>query len=799
MVSPKGISKKKPDNRSLDFKQLREEGLKLIQTLSGGIWTDYNLHDPGVTTLEILCYALTDLGYRTEQLMEAFEAEESVEPGFINSYFFDYEEIIPHLPLSQWDFEDFIEKNHSKVLNAWFEAYPILHPSGPVRGGFEIALLLSYDEQFGNLNSDVIHIPLGENETMEVIFFDEDNRRMQWDNIRKIKSCHWNEDDPDSFFVFERYNCQAALTLEVAYQNQRKNASIHTKARITFNPPKESRRKAQSIESYRETIIQRLESPEFLKVLAQAVSKENYKEQLLADIRQTLFPCRNLCEDFIAFRVVSEQEIKINAEIILEDDAPIANKVIHAIYDRLDAFLLQMMVEAKQPVHRALKNILYASNLIEEMVKVKGVEGASILSLNLFVDGVPTIPLQDETSFECIHLQRFAQYVPKISREKSNLTFIRAGAKEVAETASVSKEFKPQLHLFTGDKPAKEIVTEKARPHKLNKSFFEDLRQYYSIQNDFPQNYRLREGLFSPSTPEKFKLRARQFKAYLIFFERILIGYLEQLYSFHDLLSVKQNPEISENELQRLKKQIPDLDLLKLVDENKWENTTSSPQGRYPILLQQHKILDHLLARFATSYSPIGTEQSDANALGKALQAKIMLLKDIPVITKERGLGLPIRPEEKSVWDNDLLSGFQKRLFRLMGVNNKDLRHFQLTKMGGKEPVGFYLVEHILLIEREEHNIFSKKYNRAAELLFEYIQNLIEKKPHDPYSFQLSIILPDWYSSWSKRRNSVENVIRKEMPAHILPYFHWMNKKRMGEFEILYEDWLKGLLQLHKV
>src|SRR5690606_12730294 len=28
-------------------------------------WTDFNTHDPGITILEQLCYAITDLGYRT--------------------------------------------------------------------------------------------------------------------------------------------------------------------------------------------------------------------------------------------------------------------------------------------------------------------------------------------------------------------------------------------------------------------------------------------------------------------------------------------------------------------------------------------------------------------------------------------------------------------------------------------------------------------------------------------------------------------------------------------------------------
>ena len=48
-----------------DFNYLREEGLKYIQQLSGKLWTDHNLHDPGITILEVLCYALMDLGYRT--------------------------------------------------------------------------------------------------------------------------------------------------------------------------------------------------------------------------------------------------------------------------------------------------------------------------------------------------------------------------------------------------------------------------------------------------------------------------------------------------------------------------------------------------------------------------------------------------------------------------------------------------------------------------------------------------------------------------------------------------------------
>ena len=49
---------------SQDFYGLRREGIGYIQKLGSDQWTDYNLHDPGITILEALCFAITDLGYR---------------------------------------------------------------------------------------------------------------------------------------------------------------------------------------------------------------------------------------------------------------------------------------------------------------------------------------------------------------------------------------------------------------------------------------------------------------------------------------------------------------------------------------------------------------------------------------------------------------------------------------------------------------------------------------------------------------------------------------------------------------
>ena len=46
-----------------DYRSLKQEGLAYIQEHSGPEWTNLNNADPGVTILDQLCYALTELGY----------------------------------------------------------------------------------------------------------------------------------------------------------------------------------------------------------------------------------------------------------------------------------------------------------------------------------------------------------------------------------------------------------------------------------------------------------------------------------------------------------------------------------------------------------------------------------------------------------------------------------------------------------------------------------------------------------------------------------------------------------------
>ncbi len=62
-LSQSKISKSTQTKNDLDFEFLRKQGIEYIESLGSALWTDFNTHDPGITILEILCYAITDLGF----------------------------------------------------------------------------------------------------------------------------------------------------------------------------------------------------------------------------------------------------------------------------------------------------------------------------------------------------------------------------------------------------------------------------------------------------------------------------------------------------------------------------------------------------------------------------------------------------------------------------------------------------------------------------------------------------------------------------------------------------------------
>ncbi len=121
MLEYLSISQRQPEFPSyLNFQTLRAIGINHLQTLSGQLWTDYNLHDPGVTILEVLCYAVTDLGYRNNFDIEDLLALNPADAQQRENNFFTADEILTCNPVTDLDLRKRLI-DIPGVRNAWLE------------------------------------------------------------------------------------------------------------------------------------------------------------------------------------------------------------------------------------------------------------------------------------------------------------------------------------------------------------------------------------------------------------------------------------------------------------------------------------------------------------------------------------------------------------------------------------------------------------------------------------------------------------------------------------------------------
>ena len=107
----------------LDYGFLRKKGLEYIEQLARHVWTDYNVHDPGITLLEMLSYALTDLAARIEMPIGNLLAPEDNTASKMDEQFFTASRILTTKPVSEADYRKlFIDIEG--VKNCWLQTYP---------------------------------------------------------------------------------------------------------------------------------------------------------------------------------------------------------------------------------------------------------------------------------------------------------------------------------------------------------------------------------------------------------------------------------------------------------------------------------------------------------------------------------------------------------------------------------------------------------------------------------------------------------------------------------------------------
>lgn len=81
MTDPITLPREPDLPRAMDYAWLLGKGLRSLEAMSGGVWSDFNAHDPGITLLEQICFAISELGYRTGFPVADLLAEGGRDPG----------------------------------------------------------------------------------------------------------------------------------------------------------------------------------------------------------------------------------------------------------------------------------------------------------------------------------------------------------------------------------------------------------------------------------------------------------------------------------------------------------------------------------------------------------------------------------------------------------------------------------------------------------------------------------------------------------------------------------------------
>lgn len=171
-----------------DYYYLRREGIRFIEQMGSLLWTDYNTHDPGITILENLCYAITDLASRANRDIKDILMPETPAPdpsiAFPGQAFFTARTILTVNPTTPDDLRRHLI-DLEKVRNAWVvctkcscgTAYFAWCDKGTLRlsyqadaaaqpikevwplGLYDILLELENDHVLGDLNDRTIEYP----------------------------------------------------------------------------------------------------------------------------------------------------------------------------------------------------------------------------------------------------------------------------------------------------------------------------------------------------------------------------------------------------------------------------------------------------------------------------------------------------------------------------------------------------------------------------------------------------------------------------------------------------------------
>lgn len=683
---------------SQDFQFLLKEGLKYIEHLGPKFWTDYNPHDPGITILDVLCYAITELGYRADFDIKDILTNKN---GIIeNNTFFSAATIFTNAPVTEIDYRKLLIDIEG-VSNAWMlatkksigqDGYLVPNENEaniyinkledklslksvnkknfplsklPLRGLSKVKIELEEDPLLGDLNTLLL----------EYAFWDNS----RWVNL-KIVPQFTNWDHPDAQ-LFQKMNEPSKITIdsinkvqEIVYLVVNRYAeptdSLHFRIFVDD---------ASEIDT---ALAYFNDEQHVCDVISLFEQKKDKIQTIFSTIAIKLHQNRNLTEDYLCTEIIEKVDIGICADIELEpgaDTIEVMSQIQIAIdkvispkitfytlsqlvnegYHSEDIFLGPKLMHGflkDEEVEKAqLAKEIHASDIIAVLMEIKGVK--SVKNFLMTAYNILGKPIANASNKSWV-LELSGDVKPVFNANISKLLLFQKNIPFLL-TENQQMLVEQKVLMYKTQFNQKKLQNAKNDFEIENGDYFE-LKKYYSIQDEFPANYGLGKNYVSEKETPLRKAQVKQLKGYLYFYEQIMADFFSQLYNAKNLFDTKPLDRtyfpvyLEKNDLTGkdfYSKEIYSNALPSKLVDGESLNDASLYETQAQYYDRRNRVLDHLIARFSESFNDyvfmMYQVSHDTMGMGglsfdyeDLIEDKQKFINAYPEISSNRGLGI---------------------------------------------------------------------------------------------------------------------------------------------------------------
>lgn len=704
MLSKRTIPKQKTAEPARNQEMLYALGLEHAQRLASRIWTDYNVHDPGVTTLELLCYALTDLGYRASFPVKDLLASSKDNAKGMKNQFFTARQILPNRALTLLDYRKLLI-DLKGVKNAWVQPATVTYYADMVVGELQKA---------NSGKSGVIPVNLQGIYDVIIDYVDDlkaDDRATVMDSVRE--RLHANRNLCEDFAAFDEVEKQwfvicAELELTPDADVESVEAEIYFQTQQYLAPAVANytltemlARKHKDGSAF--TVDEIFNGPSldcgFIAddELAAAELRTEIRLSDVISIIMDIKGVRAVREIVInGFLKFSMDDLRDGTSLVakLKSDAGAVSVYIRGRLSMETKAELATWVPPAKPPTRLLMLVVENLNAILEGELLY--EEARFLGVKLREE-TRTLLESRPTGGNRMRLNRLLledAYTVELSRNvySPHGSAVQADNKWIVpvatrKKASLNQEhsrlvyYKRNMPVFAGKLKVKEYLdarvaavrttAETAVAYDLDIPIgkYRAPNAYYSFQNHFPAVYGLSEQGLSSEADENRKALALQLKAYLLFFDQIMANYLAQLSHAKDLLT--NDPALTRTYFAQVVDSFADHE--KIYDAGPLAQLEGALEDKAAFAERRQRFLDHLISRFAERFTDFANIMYSAFRSNPAdmIPLKCEFLQHYPAISSERSLAYNYSlKKDADLWNSANVSGLEKRLAKLLGIRN---------------------------------------------------------------------------------------------------------------------------------